>query len=189
MTQKLSSVLVSLVAMVVAFATLTCKQDQSTVDHPPKQKIHITQDDLDGATLIVSPKDTGITGDPYFANYPDTSISGKIRDLHASIPTSDSIVPGSIFVRKTYAYQNKVRGRLINTTVMVKREPGFFPAGSDFEFMKIPYDSLTDYSNHPNGMLPEISETTCRGSDQIAFASCVTCHMKPQSGSDRLFHR
>ena len=126
MTQKLRSIPVSSVAMVLALTTLTCKQDQRAVDHPPKQQIHITQNDLDGATLVVSPKDTGITGDPYFANYPDTSISGKIRDLHASIPTSDSIVAGSIFVRRIYTNQNGARGRLLNTTVMVKREPGFF---------------------------------------------------------------
>ena len=189
MKHTIAGMFFAVVAVAVAVAALNCKKGQDAVDHPPEKQIHVTQDQLDAATLIVSAKDTGITGDPYYAAYPDSSISGRIRDLHASIPTSDSIVPGSIFVRKTYKYLNKVRGRLLNTTVMVKREAGFFPAGGDFEYMRIPFDPSTDYAKHPNGMLPEISETTCRGSDQIAFATCVTCHQKPQTGPDRLFHR
>ncbi len=189
MKQTIARGFFAVFAIVVAVTAVSCRKDKETADRPAEKQIHITQNDLDAATLIVSAKDTGITGDPYYAAYPDSSIDGRIRDLHASIPTSDSIVPGSIFVRKTYKYQNEVRGRLLNTTVMVKREAGFFSAGGDYEYMRIPFDPSTDYAKHPNGMLPEISETTCRGSDQIAFASCVTCHMKPQTGPDRLFDR
>ena len=121
MKQMIARIFVAVIALAVAFAALTCRKDQDAADHPPEKQIHITQNDLDAATLIVSAKDTGIIGDPYYANYPDSSISGRIRDLHASIPTSDSIVPGSVFVRKTYKYQNGIRGRLLHTTVMVKR--------------------------------------------------------------------
>ena len=189
MKQTIARIVPAVLAMAVTVVALNCKKNEDAADHPSENQFNITQSQLDAATLIVSARDTGITGDPYNAAYPDSSISERIRDVHASIPKGDSIVPGSIFVRKTYKYQNKVRGRLLNTTVMVKREAGFFPSGGDYEYMRIPFDPSTDYTKHPNGMLPEISEATCRGSDQIAFATCVTCHQKPQTGPDRLFHR
>ncbi len=65
------------------------------------------------------------------------------------------------------------KGALQVTFAMIKREPGYFIDGGDWEYVMMPNDGSNDYDMHPNGMLPD------EGSDMRGqMANCASCHAK-----------
>ena len=169
--------------LVVLTLALAAGCSGPTEDKP----FQITQAQLDSATIVL---DKDITGDPHNA-FPKDDVAtreNKIRDLVSSIAKDATIAVGSVFVRRAYKYENGKRGELINAVIMVKREAGYYPEGADYEYMNIAYDANTDYTKHPNGMLPPVTDTDRRGKGE-KLKGCVTCHSVAASGEDRLFVR
>jgi hypothetical protein len=148
----------------------------------------ITQTHLDRA-VVVPGDEIGVTGDPYHAFEHDSgTVRGKIRDLYSNTHDYEPISPGAIWVCRSYQCSSGTRGTLIDIGVMVKREPGYFPEGGDYEYMSIPYDSAVDYTAHPNGILPDADDQLHRGTG-VGIKRCVSCHEYQGAGEDRLFCR
>ncbi|MDP4218993.1 MAG: hypothetical protein Q8916_00095 [Bacteroidota bacterium] len=182
-----------LLAAVIIFAA-GCKSDSTSTT--PRTGT-ITQAELDNVTMRL---DSGITGDDAsnaFTAVNDTlTVKHKLRDLFASITKSTSVSEGDIFIRKAYYISSTSypkRDSVINFVVMVKREAGYYPAGNDWEYIKIPYNATTDYKAHPFGLLPadtststapDLTKTSLRGRLQ---AQCATCHAG--ASGDFLFSR
>ena len=60
---------------------------------------------------------------------------------------------------------------------MVKREAGFNTAGNDFEYMRIAFDPSVNYEEHPNGLVPDSTNSGVRGlGTNILTVNCVDCH-------------
>lgn len=145
----------------------------------------VTQDELNAAVLVSSSQDTTILGDPFNAFSDTLTRLHKLRDLFDNILPEESVKVGTIMTRRAYyyPYTNK-RDSLLNVVVMVKREPGYYPEGGDWEYMDIAYDKTTDYNINPNGMLVLSDNSITRGK----ITKCANCHTKA-SGNDFLFHR
>lgn len=155
----------------------------SPTSSPPK----VDQALLDSATNPISATSTDITGDPFSA-FSDNTATTKIRDLVSNIKEGEPIVPGTIFVRRAYKYDEatKKRGEPINFVVMIKREAGYFPEGDDYEYINIPHKEGNDYTKNPNGVLADRKAASGNG-DEIK--GCTTCHATSATGADRLFSR
>lgn len=136
----------------------------------------ITQQALDAATFVTDARDTLFTGNPFGAR--EVEARPNFRAIFSSANKSQVQQPGHITVIRSFANVDGRRGTLLFADVMVKREAGFNAGGNNFEYMRIPYDSSVDYGLHPNGMLPEISNTSMRGvGTNILSINCVTCHV------------
>jgi hypothetical protein len=185
---KLQSIRALLSALpLLSLVLFGCSTEVAQPD--PNAPFAVTQQQLDAAVMRGSAADSGIVGDPFNVFGTDTATTKhKIRDLFANVLPSAPIAVGSIWVRRAFSHDPLYRGNLINDVVMVKREAGFYPAGLDFEYFNIPYDSTTNYSLHPNGVLPPVADTTHRGTGS-KLQTCVNCHVRSESGADRLFSR
>jgi len=155
--------------------------------HTPEVPIfNLTQEQLDGATILTLSGDTAIVGDPFNAFSTDTlTTKHKLRDLFENISLDSHIAVGTIMARKAYYYpwKNHERDSLINTVVMVKREAGYYPEGGDWEYIDIKYNRNTDYKTNPNGMLVAVNDNIIRGK----ITKCASCHAL--AGSNFVFHR
>ena len=72
--------------------------------------------------------------------------------------------------------------------VMIKREPGYYPAGGDWEYAFIKYNTPADTAGHRYGLLPadslalssaavDMTKTGIRGKLQTRCANChATAH-------------
>jgi hypothetical protein len=186
------------IAVVIIAVFIGCSND-STNTTPTV--IQITQAQLDAATIVYSPKDTGVVNDPYaaFVNPPlfnDTvTRDKKIRYMTANIKAGDAIVPGTIFIRKKF---DNLGGNAHSATpndivVFVKREAGYNTDSKDFEMMKFTPTTYAmkgvDLTKYPNGLLPPTTDST-RGKDPVFFAKCLSCHNNTSStGGDFLFSK
>jgi hypothetical protein len=151
----------------------SCKQDEAT--GPGISQVLIIQAQLNAVTLVSSPADTMITGNPFVER--EVEERAHIRDIFTNYSTSEPISEGDIIAIRSFINENGRRGTLRFVDVMVKRETGYNTAGNDFEYMRIPYEASTDYSLHPNGMLPDTSQVQFRGlGTNILSVNCVTCH-------------
>ncbi len=146
----------------------------------------ITQEQLDAATTLRLPQAYDIVGDP-FKGFPNDTLTTrhKCRSLFCDRDHTAPIVTGSVWVRRAYHYDDGVIGDLIDDVVMVKQDPGYYPEGGDYEYIKMPHDPSVDYVAHPNGMLPAIGDSL-RGKG-ISLQNCVTCHANAPSGNNFLF--
>lgn len=145
------------------------------------------QTDLNKST---NEEDIGVTGTKYGAdvsvphNGQPWSPDSTYRDIYSSILAQEDINVGSIFTKKTYIRNaDGSYGDLQVTFAMIKREPGYFTAGGDFEYVMMPNDGSNDYNTNPMGMLPP-EGSQMRGQ----LANCAGCHEKA-TGSDYLFVR
>ena len=152
----------------------------------PDPTYTLTQADMNGSDKEVELNATG-------RKYGDASIphggSGlttedTYRDIYSNIgfKSSDASASGTIFTKRTYMKNaDGSKGELLVTFAMAKREAGYFPDGGDWEYVMMPNDGSNDYSENPNGMLPDASATDMRGQ----LASCAGCHAK--ASNDYLF--
>lgn len=183
--------LVAALAILSLFA-FGCKSDSTS---PAPRTGTITQADLDKITMRL---DSGIIADPSNAFGTDTlTTKHKLRDLFASTTKSTTVSEGDIFVRKAYYISSTgypKRDSILNFVIMIKREPGYFTQGDDWEYIKIPYSKATDYTAHPFGELPvDMSTSTVPDSTKTSLrgrlqTQCATCH-QGAGGSDFLFSR
>lgn len=175
------------------FICLTaCQQDDSTEMEPPsntpapRRRILITQEQLDSAVVVPSSSDTSFTGNPFLQREP--SEQNNVRSIFANISKTAAIRPSAVYVIRNFTNESGQRGQLLFIDVMVKREPGFNSNSLDFEFMRIRFDSSNDYTLHPNGILPDTTQTLLRGLDlPVSGTTCATCHRL--ATTDLLFHR
>lgn len=161
--------------------------DMTTVK--PASVVTITQMDLDHANFAPAPAAEAITGDPYHGFRNDSgTVIGKLRALFTNTRDYEPVEPGAIWICRLYRYADGSRGALLDIEVMLKREPGYFTEGGDYEYMAIPYDSTVDYAAHPNGILPSADDRLHRGKG-VGVARCVACHHYGGAGGDRLYSR
>ena len=178
---KRSTFYLIMAAVCVSIVWTSCSYNS-----PEAPVFNVTQAQLDAATIIPSSQDTAITGDPFNGFSTDTlTTKHKLRDLFANISLDQNIVIGTITTRKAYYYSvnGNERDSLLNVVVMVKREPGYYPEGGDWEYMDIKYNKNTNYIANPNGILLELSDNIVRGK----IAKCANCHAK--AGANFVFHR
>ena len=193
---RLPSTLVG--AAILVAGLVGCTKDETT---STPTVIQITQAQLDAATIVYSPKDTGIVLDPYaaFVNPPlfndTTTRDKKIRYLTANIKAGDPIVPGTIFVRKKFDHLggNAHSATPNDIVVLVKREAGYNANSKDFEMMKFTASTYglkgVDLTKYPNGLLPPTTDST-RGTNATFFANCLSCHNNTSStGGDFIFSK
>jgi hypothetical protein len=140
---------------------------------------------LDSAVLVMHPSDLNITGNPFGTRFNATEIN-SIRDITTNKRADEALQVGHVFAIKSFRNNNGQRGTLINVHIMVKRENGYNPNGGDFEYINIDFDPNTDYTQHPNGELPDITDTVNRGIDVARF-NCVQCHRHSSTAGDFLF--
>ena len=146
-----------------------------------------TQTDLDKAT---NAEDLNVTGTKYGEdvsiphNGMPISPDSTFRDIYSNLLPQENINVGTIVTKSTFMkHADGSKGALQVTFAMIKREPGYFPTGGDFEYVMMPNDGSNDYEAHPNGMLPPESATEMRGQ----LGNCASCHAK--AGSSYLFVR
>ena len=172
---------VTLIIICVAICWTGCSYNT-----PEIPTFNVTQSQLDQATILTSPLDTAIVGDPFNAFGNDTLTRyHKLRDLFENINLDKEVTIGTIMARRAYYYPwtGYKRDSLLNIAVMVKRETGYYPEGGDWEYIDIKYDKNTNYTLNPNGMLIESSDNIIRG----RIAKCANCHAG--AGSNFVFHR
>jgi hypothetical protein len=152
-----------------------------------EQPFVLTQELLDGATLLRDASDTTITGAP-FGNRNNDPAQFFIRDIFSNVPPNQPLRVGSVIVIRAFENRGGRRGQLQFVDVMVKHEPGFNPVGRDFEYIRILTDARTDFVRHPNGLLPAATQRELRGTDlNVSPMSCVSCHRA--DAADFVFHR
>jgi len=67
---------------------------------------------------------------------------------------------------------------------MVKHESSYNTTGGNFEYLRLKYNATIDYTQHPNGLLPDLLQTDSRNIDLVVSPeSCVTCHKKASRNS------
>ena len=104
------------------------------------------------------------------------------RDIYANIGMEEAVDVGSVFTKSTYMKNaDGSKGALQVTFAMIKREPGYYAEGGNFEYVMMPNDGTNDYEVNPNGMLPA-DGSEMRG----MLANCASCHAKT---SEYLFVR
>jgi hypothetical protein len=180
--------IIALAMLCLAATVISCSNDTSST--PAPRTGTITQAELDKAAVVL---DTGIIGDPFHGFGTDTVTTlHKMRDLFASIAKTTAVAEGDIFIRKAFYVKDAAmhkRDSILNFVVMVKRETGYYPAGGDWEYIKIPYNKTTDYTAHPYGLLPadtststqaDSTKTNLRGRLQV---QCATCHSSSNNSS------
>lgn len=180
----------SIVAIVFVLSSsilFSCKSD--TTSTTPRTGT-ITQADLDAVAIPIA---AGIVGDSFtafesFASPADTQTSRhRLRDVFSNISKTVAISEGTIMARAAYndAAGTSVHSRdnLFATMVMIKREPGYFPSGGDWEYAFIKYTKPADTAGHRYGLLPadalalasdtiDVTKTGIRGKLQTRCASC-----------------
>jgi hypothetical protein len=143
-----------------------------------------TQADLDRSTNV---EDLDVTGTEYgdaakgHNGTPDPN--STFRDIYSNILEKESVDVGTILTKGTFIKNvDGSKGALQVTFAMIKREPGYYPEGGDWEYVMMPNDGTNDYEMHPNGTLPaEGSEN--RGK----LPNCAGCHA--EAGSSFSFVR
>jgi hypothetical protein len=152
----------------------SCQQEEET----PAAGFILTQAQLDAAVLVYRSTDLNITGAP-FGNRQNDSTRFLIRDIYSNVPAGKPLAAGSLVAIRAYKKAPGGRGKLKLIDVMVKQPAGYNANGGDFEYLRIHYDPATDYKQHPNGLLPEVSQVNARGRDLVVSPeSCVSCHRK-----------
>src|SRR5712672_798121 len=72
---------------------------------PEVPTFNVTQEQLDGATILTLSGDTSIVGDPFNVFSADTlTTRHKLRDLFENISRDNPIVAGTIMARRAYYY-------------------------------------------------------------------------------------
>lgn len=132
-----------------------------------------TQADLDGSTNV---EDLDVTGKEYgeaakaHNGTPDPETT--FRDIYSNILPQEAVDVGTILTKGTFMKNaDGTKGPLQVTFAMIKREPGYYPEGGDWEYVMMPNDGSNDYDMHPNGTLPA-DGAEGRGK----LESCATCH-------------
>ncbi|PIQ20215.1 MAG: hypothetical protein COW65_16395 [Cytophagales bacterium CG18_big_fil_WC_8_21_14_2_50_42_9] len=158
------------------FLDLVACQQENINPNQAVTTLFITQEQLDAVTLVHRSSDLAITGAP-FRNRNNDSTRFYIRDIFSNVPANQSLNTGSIIAIRAYEKVNNHRGKLKLVDIMVKLESSYNAAGGSFEYIQIKYGANTDYSLHPNGLLPDLLQTDSRGLDVVVSPeSCVSCH-------------
>lgn len=142
----------------------------------------LTQDLLDSITQMITPADSGITGNNFTVR--NDGSDKDIKDIYTNKPLGRPVQIGDVFVIRNFLNHDGKRGKLDFVDVMVKREKDYSALGGDFEYFRMDFDSTTDYTLHPNGIVPALDNIYDRGTD-VARAACVSCHRN--GGQDFLF--
>ena len=159
-----------------------CQQESISPDQNATSFI-LTQEQLDAAILVYRNADLSITGVP-FNHRENDSTRFYIRDIYSNVPANGALTTGSIITIRAYEKVNNQRGKLKLIDIMVKHESSYNTIGGNFEYMRLKYSNSTDYTQHPNGILPDLLQTDIRGIDLVVSPeSCVTCHKKASRNS------
>ncbi len=152
----------------------SCKNDSDD----PEVVIELTQATLNQSVQV---EDLNVSGTPYGQdvsiphNGSTISPDSTLRDIYANVAASAAITPGTIFTKRTHIMNTDgSKGELQVTFAMIKRESGYNPDGGDFEYVMMPFSTSNNYTDNPNGMLPDVSQTEMRGKLQM----CASCHSK-----------
>lgn len=168
--QKLFGLLILMLAIVFS----SCSKDDDPV------QINISQADLDAVSVLIG----NYTGGQMAHGGPDgISADSTMRVVHASSDLKGSLPIGTIVAKNTFhrGIDGNASDQLYVSFAMVKREAGYYTEGGDWEYIMMPNDGSTDYTTHPNGMLP-VADTDRRGK----LSSCASCH-SGAGGGDYLF--
>lgn len=168
---------VRLIAAFVISAALVSLLSSCNKDDDDPVKIEITQEQLDAAVMELK---IGQTGDDFPHGGPVSTGDSTFRDMYGSTKDlSGEITPGTIVAKRTYGFEDGGRSdQLYVTFAMVKREAGFDSENKDWEYIMMPYDASTDYSKHPNGILPAVGADN-RGAN---VGQCKICHSSAPGG-------
>lgn len=143
----------------------------------------ITQAMLDSVTVTVSASDTAITGNRFGVRTDGSD--RNIKDIYTNKPLNRTVQAGDIIVIRSFQNIDGRKGPLDFVDIMVRREIGYNTSGADFEYFRMDFDPATNYSQHPNGMVPLLTNSLDRGMD-IDRAGCLACH-RFAPGGDFLF--
>lgn len=170
--KKITIISIIIVAVITFYS---CTKESAEPTPQQNQVILITQQQLNAATIVNQASDTLIIGNPFLER--EEAARNNFRDILTNFSRNKAIQPGNIIVIRNFTNNKGSRGSFLFTDVMVKRELGFNPSGNDFEYMRIPFDSTTNYTLNPNGLLPQVSNLQLRGLGiNILSVNCVTCH-------------
>ncbi|PKP44924.1 MAG: hypothetical protein CVT95_10090 [Bacteroidetes bacterium HGW-Bacteroidetes-12] len=117
---------------------------------------------------------------------PNQGNTATFRSTFTNLANSnETILPGTIFSKKAYKNSNGSVGELQAFFGMIKREPGYWPEGGDFEYYMTPYDKTkVDTLQMPMGMMPAQIDDMMRGKIMM----CAACHADPNSDGDFVFN-
>lgn len=162
------------VVLALAVSISSCTNDSDD----PDPVITLTQEILNQS---VNAEDLNVSGTPYGQdvsiphNGSTISPDSTLRDIYSNVAANASIAPGTVFTKRTHMMNpDGSKGDLQVTFAMIKRESGYNADGGDFEYVMMPFSADNDYSQNPNGMLPDVSQTEMRGKLQM----CASCHSK-----------
>jgi hypothetical protein len=176
-------------ALLLVVMLASCSSSNSPAPVVPRTGT-IAQADLDKAT---TPIIAGVVGDSFnvfltIPKPPDSQTTfRRLRDIFSNIGKTTAITEGTVMVRAAYndAAGSSVhdRNNLFATMVMIKREPGYFKDGGDWEYVFIPFKSA-DTAAHRYGILPADSlalannsiDSTKTGVRGKLFTRCAHCH-------------
>lgn len=141
------------------------------------QQLTITQAQYDQINTAVR---LGITGVqfggpltiPHILTDPTiTDPNQTIRDVYATQSSlQGTIRPGTVIIKRIWLKNpNGTRGARRNVYAMVKQPTGYYPAGGDFQYIAIKYDTTAINNANPNGI---IAQAAFNGQVQL----CAGCH-------------
>lgn len=168
--QKLFGLPIVMLALVFS----SCSKDDDPV------QFIISQADLDAVSVLIG----DYTGGEGAHGGPDgISADSTVRVVYAISDLKGAVSGGTIVTKNTFhrGLDGNASDKLYVSFAMVKREAGYYPDGGDWEYSVMPNDGSTDYTAHPNGMLPA-AETAMRGK----LTDCASCH-SGAGGGDFLF--
>ncbi len=151
--------------------------------------VSTTQEDIDKSVNPLALFDTG----PVFSasighngQMPDQGNQTTFRSSFTSLNGPNlPIKTGTIFTKKTYLNKEGVSDTLQAFFGMIKREPGYWPDGGDFEYWMSMYNkSMVDTLKIPMGMLPPMVDDMMRGKIMM----CAGCHADPGTKGDFIFN-
>lgn len=171
----------------LSLAVYSCSKDDTPQPVEPTADTSVpftlTQEMLDAAIFVSDPQDTLFTGNPFGQR--ELAARNNYRSIFSTSPKSQPLQVGDINAIRAFSNLDGEKGALLFVDVMVKREAGYNPQGNDFEYIRIPFDSLVDYQQHPNGVVPDLISKNRGLGTNILSVNCVNCH---RSANDFIFY-
>lgn len=166
--KRLNYLLMLGICSFLAFSLVSCDDDDD--DDDTTTEITLTQEMLNNAN-IMQRELTGAEIQDFPHNGSNLPGDSTIRVVYTNFDDiTKTATPGDVIVKHTYLKdENGEKGDLQVTFAMVKREAGYDPDASDWEWVQMPNDAGNDFGINPNGLL---DSAAARGK----LDGCKNCH-------------